>query len=115
MVEENKVNNVEAEYKPYDAQKMLAELDASIAAFKNKMNECNMAFLTKMCIQTNSTPMEVKPVVDMLSEAIEKNVEEKMSAANKAPAAAAASRPARKVGAANQRAAVSPKRKPVFR
>ena len=108
---------------------MLRELDASIAKFKQKMDEVNSAFLLKMCVKTGSTPMDMKPLIDGMASAIERDVEKRMNEAsnaqpvaaapaksNKRPAPAAPARVnnfARKggLGAAAAKPAVSPKRK----
>ena len=110
---------------------MLAELDASIAKFKSKMDDVNNAFLVKMCANTGKTPMDVKPMIDRMANAIERNAEERVNERSKpqpkaaaqtmnnkrpAPAAPArvnnfAKKGVKGAAAANAKPAVSPKRK----
>ena len=67
---------VEVEKKPYDGDRMLAELDASINAFKDKMNTVNQTFLVKMAINTGHSIDVMKNALDKVEARIEACAEE---------------------------------------
>ena len=67
---------VEVEKKPYDGDRMLAELDASINAFKDKMNTVNQTFLVKMAINTGHSIDVMKNALDRVEARIEACAEE---------------------------------------
>ena len=97
------------EKKPFDVQAMLAELDASIDAFKAKMNTVNEQFIYNICRRTGHEQDDMKKCVNAVESHIENCAEENVKRANAdKPGAAAAAAAA--TTAANLRKATSPKR-----
>ena len=102
---------VEEEKKPFDVQAMLAELDASIDAFKAKMNTVNEQFIYNICRRTGHEQDDMKKCFNAVESHIEDCADQNvnMAKADK-PVAAAAASAAAVANAVNQRKATSPKR-----